>query len=668
MTLTLRPRTLEIHVLSPDGEPVPRFQARLALPKGYEHLGVRGEGRVRLRLGVVMEEDGVLDVRGAYVEVWGARDADDRGLPYAPRRVGPLSGDERDVEVRMQPGAVISGRVLGPDGPVGEPLKVSITLPKARGEGMAVVEDAIEEALPGLLGEDKDKPQQPRLPFEGIATEVKTDAEGAFRAAGLGTEADHLVQVEAPERFLPAQPVQAKPGDAPLEIRLRPTVSARITVLGPDGKPRVGANVQARPECAGLTPQALDSRFTAWSSTQQAATDAAGVATLERLDPEATYALTVTPDAEDRAWVRRLPEETRKRMGLPAPAEPDASRPLAAKHRQKDWRPADTTVHLKAAFRLSGRVVDTQNQPVKNARVQRIQEDDYDSATTDDQGRFEFTGLVAGRLRLVARNTTVGGGGGFDLGYLVASVTEAAMGGAPPAKPGPEQVELDLTGDLSGVTLKVPATLSVTLKLAAAPAASGPPKPTDLFRSMFRGLQVTLLRKTEKGWVPAGSRGLDPTALLSGKEQKVEVKGLEAGGRYGAWMPPSDGRYVWAEFAAEAGTVDLERREGGVVTGRVFDLPPGSAFARVSLRDDVGRTVESIKTDREGRFEVKGLPASRWTVRASHRAPGEAAGRRGHRPHRRQRGPAPHARRATTPTSADAGSVEEDVDEALPGR
>ncbi len=102
----------------------------------------------------------------------------------------------------------------------------------------------------------------------------------------------------------------------------------------------------------------------------------------------------------------------------------------------------------------------------------------------------------------------------------------------------------------------------------------------------------------------------------------MELKGLEPGQRYGAWMPPHEGRYLWVEFAAEAGTVEVERREGGVVTGRVHDLPAGSRFARVSLSDDHGREVSGVKTDAEGRFEVRGLPSAQWTVRATHEAPG----------------------------------------------
>jgi hypothetical protein len=45
----------------------------------------------------------------------------------------------------------------------------------------------------------------------------------------------------------------------------------------------------------------------------------------------------------------------------------------------------------------------------------------------------------------------------------------------------------------------------------------------------------------------------------------------------------------------------------------------------VSIEDAHGREVEDVKTDREGRFEIRGLPPSEWTVRAQHRTEGGAA-------------------------------------------
>lgn len=659
LTLTLRPRTLEIRVLDPQGEPLPRFQARLVGPGLRHHLGVRGEGRVRVKLGVVMTTDGVLDVRGAFVEVWGARDLADRGLPYAPKRVGPLTGDEREVEVRLQPGSVIAGRVLGPDGPVGEAIKVSLSLPKARGEGLeAVVEEALEAALPGAL-EGPPKTQAPSPPFEGLSTEVKTDLEGAFQLAGLGVDAEHLVQVEAPPRFLPVAPVQARPGDPPLEVRLRATVTARITVLGPDGKPRPGASVHARPE--GPRPGLPASLFSPGDSgSANAQADPAGVATLERLDPGATYTLHVEPEDESVAWRRRLPEATRRRLGANLPPEPEAGAPPAAKQNLRGWKPADTTVRLGPAYRVEGQVRDDANQLVAHAQVTLWREGDVDTTITDEDGRFTFEGLSPGRLRLRAKSGR--GQGVFDWNLFV--------GGPEPAAPDEQttarSVTLDLSGDVTGVLLRVPSTLTVTVRIAATPASTTPPKPADLLRGLFRSMQLTLLRKTDRGWERAGTQMLDPTTALSGKEQRVPVAGLEAGGRYGAWMPPVEGRYLWVEFAAEAGTVDAERREGGVVSGRVLDLPQGSAFARVSLRDELGREVSGVKTDREGRFEVHGLPPAQWTVRASHDAPG---GRRLRAEGRAATGGGVDLRLAPAPEPKDGASPDPDDvrDEALDG-
>jgi hypothetical protein len=95
------------------------------------------------------------------------------------------------------------------------------------------------------------------------------------------------------------------------------------------------------------------------------------------------------------------------------------------------------------------------------------------------------------------------------------------------------------------------------------------------------------------------------------------AKGLHPGQRYGAWMPPKDGRYVWVEFAADAGTVRLPRQAGDRVSGGVSGAPEGASPVKVSVSDALGREVKGIKLDAEGRWEVRGLPPGRWTVKAA---------------------------------------------------
>jgi hypothetical protein len=143
-----------------------------------------------------------------------------------------------------------------------------------------------------------------------------------------------------------------------------------------------------------------------------------------------------------------------------------------------------------------------------------------------------------------------------------------------------------------------------------------------LLRGLFSSSIVQVLRRLEDRWVHATTEFIDPTPAFRGKERTTEVRGLEAGVRYAVWMKPEKGRYVYEEFDAKVGSLVLTRREGASITGRVLDLPAGAPHALVSAHDERGLSVDDIKTDAEGRFEVRGLPPGRWTVSAVYAAPG----------------------------------------------
>ena len=51
-------------------------------------------------------------------------------------------------------------------------------------------------------------------------------------------------------------------------------------------------------------------------------------------------------------------------------------------------------------------------------------------------------------------------------------------------------------------------------------------------------------------------------------------------------------------------------------SGGVSGVPEGASAVKVSLSDRLGREVSGIKLDAEGRWEVRGVPPGRWTVKA----------------------------------------------------
>jgi|GEM_PF-4562658 len=639
MTLTRRPRTVAVRVLTPAGEPVPRFDVRLLCAAGTRSLGVRGEGRLQLEVGLGSSQESVMDLRGACLEIWAARDLDDRSLGLAPQRVGPLAGDERELEVRLAAGPLVEGRVLGPEGPLGE-VSLELSVPEPRGRGQVDVEDILQQMLPGSLGGAGQKLTPAARPvFEGLKTRVKTDAEGAFRIALHGRESPHRLRIEVPEGFLTPRPLSVPAGSPPLEIRLRTAAVARITVMGPEGKPRAHASVSAELQPSGEAESEEWARAArgehdsehSWNGAAATA-DATGVALLGGLDPERTYLLRALPMGKETGWGLACgggdPSEATTRAGE------SELLPNAGPVMLREWRPKDTVVELAQAFSLSGIVVDTDNRPVADAQVMLSgtggEADDVNEMQlerSDEEGRFQFGALKRGMVRVSARHGGASGAAQWE--QFEQSIFEVpGAGPEPPVAVPPalahHMIQVKIAGDVAGVTLRVPRAYTVTLRLGSEPKPAVS-RPADLLRSLFGSMQVAVLRRTERGWVPVHMAFIDPTSALQGGERTTEISGLEVGVRYAVWMEPLHGRYAYEEFDAKVGSLLLTRREGASIAGRVLDLPSGAPHALVSVHDERGLSVDDIKTDAEGRFEVRGLPPGTWTVNATHETPGAPA-------------------------------------------
>ncbi len=206
-------KALVVHVLDPAGKPVPRFEAWF----GQEMMSVCGDyenGRFEKDAG-----DGAV-----WIEIRKPRSEDGTALPYAPALIGPLTGDEEELTVRLQPGLTISGVVRGPDG-----------------EGVAGLKVGANPLY---------RPDTGDVYVDGGHAEARTDDTGRFTLIGLHA-GRHKIQVRVPSRYAPAEAVLAEAGTDDVSIELEVGVEHRVRVVDVAGEPVVGARVQISRQSGG---------------------------------------------------------------------------------------------------------------------------------------------------------------------------------------------------------------------------------------------------------------------------------------------------------------------------------------------------------------------------------------------------------------------------------
>ncbi len=591
-------RTLRVGVLSPDGKPVPAFDARLLRSTGYVDRPGQTDGSVAFR------GKGWI---GAILEIWGARDADGHGFGYAPVRIGPLTREQSDLEVRLYEGAVLEGTVLGPEGPL---ASAEITLgPRERWWETMNDDDLIHAGIASPLAS---LPQ--RLPYEGLKLKVRTDEAGRFRVAFLRPAVVHELDLAVPEGLHRFRRREVRAGDGPLELRIQRPVKVRVTVLDPDRVPVKGAHVSAlRPGSNGF------------NSGVEARTNADGVAVLggpsgrlhqwrPGLDPTRTYKLVVNANYEP--GIVRDP----RRSSPGRQRAEDRSPPFLAEKALDNWTPTDVTVQLERGHTVAGRVLDSNGTPVDDCHVGICTPVGFGVYTTVGDGHFVFRGVPPGTIYM-------GLDDGGDMGGIVdrqrESMWDASFGpretyspGSPP--PVREWRTLEVSEDMTNLTFLLPATINAEVVL---PPGTREAAGSDGYSTrQFDATSVRVIRRTKKGWEYFRTAGPGLRSLREDGSEPVKIEGLVPGERYAAWMTPLAGQYVYVEFPAEVGKVVLERKAGATIRGKILDRPTESSRIRINVWDDRQRWVRARTPDSEGRFQVGGLPESTWSVRAWCRA------------------------------------------------
>jgi len=313
----VRPPRFTLTVLDPDGRPVPFATVQLA---GSDRRLENG----RLELAIFDE------AQWGYVRL--PRTETGRPLPFGSAAFGPVPAGATTFEVRLPPELTIEGTVVDPAG---------------RGVRGARVKAEVY-ALENLSSHD---------PYVSFAS---TDEAGGFRLTSLG-QGKHRISVDAPSTFAPAAPVETTSGARDLRITLLEGLVRTPVVTDPNGRP---------------VPRALVVAKAKDRPTIYAEADRDGRATLEGLESEGVYTLSVGPPF-DRADL------------LP--------------YRLETWTPSNDPIRLSRAFSIEGYVRDGEGRFVPGADVSATDaRGTRHQERSDRLGHFVFERLPEGEATLLA--------------------------------------------------------------------------------------------------------------------------------------------------------------------------------------------------------------------------------------------------------------------------
>ena len=343
-----RGATLRGLVLDDAGSPVAGAEVRAV---AGEDIDIRAQRRAR---------EGTSDAEGRF-ELAGLPAGEQRltatAPGFKPAKAGPLplaDGQVHDgLELVLDAGAAVAGRVLLPDGSPAAEAEVELSFDPAALNGLNAASAA-----------------------EGASGTAVCDAEGAFRITGLGggpfLVRAELFREEGPWLF--DQTTSVQPGTTDLELRLREVPALTGSVLDQDGEPVTDYRLDLRAGNLG--------GLIAGERTERRVTDPEGRFSIDRV--------------ADGAWNLYVEAEG---FGYAGPVSADRPGPGSE----------PLTITLERGVTLAGRVVDPGGRPVRDARVV-WQADSRDlvlniikagpsvDARSDEAGAFELAGLPAGAL------------------------------------------------------------------------------------------------------------------------------------------------------------------------------------------------------------------------------------------------------------------------------
>ncbi len=277
------------------------------------------------------EGPGTLD---AHVSPYRARRAEFTIVPSRPER----------LEVSLERGGVIVGRVVGPDGsPVAGAL-LSLWKPGSR-------------------------PDSPRSLDPAETLKPTTDEAGAFQFSGLLIDAVYNLRAER-DGFLPevneSIPAEEEASASPIEVRLRRGARVRVRVRDAAAAAISGAQVSV---CASALDDSDLNRSPSMSDMIEVTSDTDGLATFGPLEPGRHWLLVAK---EGRA--------------------PPGPRTIEL----EEGALAEAEVVFPAGHKLEGRVFDDQGQPLEGVNVSLDWADHSASISSRPDGALAIEGVPEG--------------------------------------------------------------------------------------------------------------------------------------------------------------------------------------------------------------------------------------------------------------------------------
>ena len=324
-----RPVPLELHVTTGEGQPLDHGLVRIGSDdERWQMMAAEHPPRVK---------DGRATVAGFLQPIW----IEVLPLPtaqWAPWRTGPVAPSTPRLDVRLEPARSLSGHAVGPDGPL---AGVTIRMdPNA---------EEIDDQRFGLLE-------------HGTMT---TAEDGAFEFPRLWSDS-YWMHVTPPKGYARIEARQVTAGSDDFVLQLHRLTSLALPVLDADGVALRDAQVNL-----WHPPWFSDNAATG------AATDTAGIARFDNVDPEFAYTLEIIPPAS---------APTSRRLWLPG------------------WRPDEHAVRLERAWHLRGVVQNANGSPSAHATVylERRGNEPLEELRTDEHGRFALPHLAADSVTLWA--------------------------------------------------------------------------------------------------------------------------------------------------------------------------------------------------------------------------------------------------------------------------
>lgn len=584
------PRGIEVTgiVVNQSGDPV----SGVAITSASPERGAGGQFMIRRMLGESSEADDVQtgsDGRFSMRLTEGKWDLNFRREGFAPYRASSVDVKPgvAPVEVTLQPGAEIAGRVVRAGGAGVDAVQVSAMMGGAPGSATTGPDGAfvLKDLAPGSVMLMVRKPDEfiqlmrtVTAPSNDVTIEVPKGVSVAGRvidkasgapvpdfSAGVSGESagggmrimmqpvmksfrsdDGTFQIDG----LPAGPLQlivSSPGyvqqrvpglvleegkpvrDLEIALETGTKISGRVT--GPDGKPVASASVAAQ------GPEGTRGTFRSGSGSGPVTTDAEGNYQLEAVEPgEKRFAFR----SDGYAPVMKSVNVSGREMKL--------------------------DVQFGRGATMAGVVVSEGGSPVAGAQVQISSANfGYDETWTDGNGAFRFEGLSEGRYTIEAGKT----------GYVDTELTD------------------------------VDALTAGNLRLVLGQGGRITGRVTGLQAAEYSQVRVNASTSSANASATPDSAGV--YAIEGAPTGTVRVSATKGAGFAGS-MQTTEPKTVELSAGGEA-MVDLEFRSDRVVSGRVTRnrAPLDGASVRFNPKNPAVQTRGTATTGASGAYEVRGL-------------------------------------------------------------